>query len=154
MPHIIWRKSSRKKKISVASRLLGQHASHGSQFMLAASLAASTRFNTVWHQGLSNLIRLWWVFFHFCKGTPLLNGIRQNLSENTLSHDHLKFQLDLHNMNQLLTPITCGLETLEGQNTTCSDVFHIYIGFDIQIALSTNIARQHLTSSIADSLTS
>jgi len=26
-------------------------------------------------------------FFHFCEGTPLLNGIRQNLSENTLSQD-------------------------------------------------------------------
>jgi hypothetical protein len=26
-------------------------------------------------------------FFHFCEGTPLLNGNRQNLSENTLSQD-------------------------------------------------------------------
>src|SRR5882762_7278732 len=26
-------------------------------------------------------------FFHFCEGTPLLNRIRQNLSENTLSQD-------------------------------------------------------------------
>ena len=43
----------------------------------------------------------------------------------------LRFQLDLHNMNTLLTPIAHGLETLEGQNTTCSDVFHIYIGIAI-----------------------
>lgn len=42
--------------------------------------------------------------------------------------DCLKFQMDLHNVNQLLTPITRGLETLEGQNTTCSDVFHVYTG--------------------------
>lgn len=34
-------------------------------------------------------------------------------------------------MNQLLTPIAHGLETLEGQNTTCSDVFHIYIGIAV-----------------------
>ena len=42
--------------------------------------------------------------------------------------DCLKFQMDLHNVNSLLTPIARGLETLEGQNTTCSDVFHVYIG--------------------------
>ena len=34
-------------------------------------------------------------------------------------------------MNQLLTPIARGLETLEGQNTTCSDVFHVYIGIAV-----------------------
>jgi hypothetical protein len=45
--------------------------------------------------------------------------------------DCLKFQLDLHNVNQLLTPIARGLETLEGQNTTCSDVFHVYIGIAV-----------------------
>ena len=45
--------------------------------------------------------------------------------------DCLKFQLDLHNVNELLTPIACSLETLEGQNTTCSDVFHIYIGIAV-----------------------
>jgi hypothetical protein len=45
--------------------------------------------------------------------------------------DCLKFQLDLHNVNQLLTPITHGLETFERQNTTCSDVFHVYIGITV-----------------------
>ncbi|KZP29505.1 hypothetical protein FIBSPDRAFT_727407, partial [Athelia psychrophila] len=45
--------------------------------------------------------------------------------------DCLKFQMDLHNVNQLLTPITRGLETLEGQNTTCSDVFHVYTGIAV-----------------------
>jgi hypothetical protein len=34
-------------------------------------------------------------------------------------------------VNQLLTPIARGLETLEGQNTTCSDVFHVYIGIAV-----------------------
>lgn len=45
--------------------------------------------------------------------------------------DSLRFQLDLHNVNCLLTPIARGLETLEGQNTTCSDVFHVYVGIAI-----------------------
>ncbi len=31
----------------------------------------------------------------------------------------------------LLTPIDRGLETLEGQNTTCSDVFFVYVGIAI-----------------------
>ena len=31
----------------------------------------------------------------------------------------------------MLTPITCGLKTLEGQNTTCSNVLNIYIGIAI-----------------------
>jgi hypothetical protein len=34
-------------------------------------------------------------------------------------------------VNSLLTPIARGLETLEGQNTTCSDVFHVYIGIAV-----------------------
>jgi hypothetical protein len=31
----------------------------------------------------------------------------------------------------MLTPIARGLKTLEGQNTTCSDVLNIYIGIAI-----------------------
>ena len=42
-----------------------------------------------------------------------------------------KFLSDLHNINLLLTPIACGLKTLKGQNTTCSDVFNIWIGIAI-----------------------
>jgi hypothetical protein len=34
-------------------------------------------------------------------------------------------------VNSLLTPIARGLETLEGQNTTCSDVFHVYVGIAV-----------------------
>ena len=134
MRHIIWRKSLRKKKISVASRLLGQHASHHSQFTLAASLVASTRFNAAWRQGPSNLIRLRWVFIYlFLRRDSIAEwnqtkSIRKYLEPGP---DCLKFQLDLHNVNQLLTPIARGLETLEGQNTTCSDVFHVYIGIAV-----------------------
>ena len=42
------------------------------------------------------------------------------------------FHTQLHNINMLLTPIARGLQTLEGQNTTCSDVFHIFIGIAIR----------------------
>lgn len=41
------------------------------------------------------------------------------------------FRTQLHNINMLLTPIARGLQTLEGQNTTCSDVFHIFVGIAI-----------------------
>lgn len=34
-------------------------------------------------------------------------------------------------IDALMTPITRGLTTLEGQNTTCSDVFSIYVGIAI-----------------------
>jgi hypothetical protein len=74
-------------------------------------------------------------FFHFCEGTlesiaewNQTKPIRKYLEPGP---DCLKFQLDLHNVNQLLTPIARGLETLEGQNTTCSDVFHVYIGIAV-----------------------
>jgi hypothetical protein len=36
-------------------------------------------------------------------------------------------------VNLLLTPIARGLETLEGQNTTCSDVFHVYTGIAVNL---------------------
>ena len=54
-----------------------------------------------------------------------------------------KFLSDLHNINLLLTPIARGLKTLEGHNTTCSDVFNIWIG----IAISYNnvfASKSHL----------
>lgn len=38
------------------------------------------------------------------------------------------FLTGLHQVNLLLTPIARGLKTLEGQNTTCSDVFFVYVG--------------------------
>ena len=41
------------------------------------------------------------------------------------------FQIQLHHINLLLTPMDWGLQTLEGQNTTCSDVFSIFIGIAI-----------------------
>jgi hypothetical protein len=168
--------------------LLGQHASHHSQFTLAASLTASTWFNAVWHQGLSNLIQLQWVFFlHFCEGTPLLNGIRQNLSKNTLSQDWtvsnfswisttwINFSPPLHVAWSLLRDriwlvlmyftYTLVLQWILWQCFQTEVSFWVvqhslshhqarYWNFDIQIALSTNIARQHLTSSITDSITS
>ena len=173
----------------MASRLLGQHVSHRSRFTLAASLAASTRFNAVWHQGLSNLIQLRWVFFssHFCEGTPLLNGIRQNLSENTLSQDQtvssfswisttwISFSPPLHVAWRLLKDriqlvlmyfmYTLVLQWILWRCFQTEVSFRVvqhslshhrarYWNFDIQIALSTNIARQHLTSSVANSTTS
>ncbi|KAJ3804022.1 hypothetical protein EV368DRAFT_50609, partial [Lentinula lateritia] len=58
--------------------------------------------------------------------------------------DHLKFQLQLHNIDLLLQPIARGLQTLEGQNTTCSDVFFIFIG----IAIGFNRVFQDPTSKI------
>lgn len=42
-----------------------------------------------------------------------------------------QFLSDLHNINLMLSPIARGLKTLEGQNSTCSDVFNIYIGIAI-----------------------
>ncbi|KAJ7577932.1 hypothetical protein C8J56DRAFT_716091, partial [Mycena floridula] len=45
--------------------------------------------------------------------------------------DSFKFQAQLHHANMLLTPIARGLETLEGQNTTLSDVFAIFIGIAV-----------------------
>jgi hypothetical protein len=41
------------------------------------------------------------------------------------------FWIQLHHINLLLTPIDQGLQTLKGQNTTCSDVFAIFIGITI-----------------------
>ncbi|KAF7975533.1 hypothetical protein HWV62_9361 [Athelia sp. TMB] len=41
------------------------------------------------------------------------------------------FQAQLFTIDALLSPIARGLKTLEGQNTTCSDVFSIYIGIAI-----------------------
>jgi hypothetical protein len=41
------------------------------------------------------------------------------------------FCTQLHNISMLLTPIARGLQTLEGQNTMCSDVFHIFVGIAI-----------------------
>ncbi|KAJ3913026.1 ribonuclease H-like domain-containing protein [Lentinula edodes] len=58
--------------------------------------------------------------------------------------DCLKFQLQLHNIDLLLQPIAQGLQTLEGQNTTCSDVFFIFIG----IAIGFNCVFQDPTSEI------
>ena len=169
-------------KISVASRLLGQCASHHSQF----TLAASTRFNAASHQGLSNLIQLQWVFFSF-HFTLLLNGIRQNLSEGTLSQDWtvwnfswisttwINFSPPLHMAWRLLRDriklvlmyfmYTLVLQWILWQCFRTDVSFQViqhslshhqarYWNFDIQIALSTNITRQHLMSSIADSITS
>ncbi|KZP21944.1 hypothetical protein FIBSPDRAFT_739799 [Athelia psychrophila] len=45
--------------------------------------------------------------------------------------DCFEFQSQLIHINGLLTPIARGLETLEGQNTTCSDVLSIFIGIAI-----------------------
>ena len=38
-------------------------------------------------------------------------------------------------MNSLHTLIACGLETLEGQNTTCSDVFHVYVDIAVNFVM-------------------
>ena len=45
--------------------------------------------------------------------------------------DSYKFRTELHHINLLLTPIDRGLQTLEGQNTACSDVMAIFIGIAI-----------------------
>jgi hypothetical protein len=45
--------------------------------------------------------------------------------------ESFQFRIDLRNINQLLTPIDRGLQTLEGRNVTCSDVFAIFIGITI-----------------------
>lgn len=45
--------------------------------------------------------------------------------------DSLTFRGQLYQINLLLKPVARGLQTLEGQNTTCSDVFSIFIGIAI-----------------------
>ncbi|KAF8809453.1 hypothetical protein BYT27DRAFT_7222383 [Phlegmacium glaucopus] len=45
--------------------------------------------------------------------------------------DSYKFRTELHHINMLLTPIDRGLQTLEGQNTACSDVMAVFIGIAI-----------------------
>ncbi|KAJ3832016.1 hypothetical protein F5878DRAFT_548770, partial [Lentinula raphanica] len=45
--------------------------------------------------------------------------------------DWLKSLLDLNTIDLLLQPIARGLTTLEGQNTTCSDIFFVFIGIAI-----------------------
>jgi len=52
---------------------------------------------------------------------PLLKYIKQGPESFT-------FQMQLHNINLLLTPIDWGLKTLKGQNTMCSNVFSIFVG--------------------------
>jgi hypothetical protein len=46
----------------------------------------------------------------------------------------------------MLTPIAHGLKTLEGQNTTCSDVLNIYIG----IAIGYNVVFRDACKSTAN----
>ena len=50
---------------------------------------------------------------------------------NETGPESFTFRIQLHHINLLLTPINWGLQTLEGQNTTCSDVFSIFIGITI-----------------------
>jgi hypothetical protein len=60
--------------------------------------------------------------------------------------DSYKFRTELHHINMLLTPIDRGLQTLEGQNTTCSDVMAIFIGIVIGF---TAVFKDSCTSSTA-----
>jgi hypothetical protein len=117
----------------------------------------------------------------------LLNGNRQNLSENTLSQDrtvsnfswisttwinfsppsHVAWRLLRDRIRLVLMYFTYTLvlqwilwrcfQTEVNFRVIQHSLLHHrarYWNFDIQIALSTNIARQHLMSSIADSITS
>lgn len=54
---------------------------------------------------------------------PLLKYIR--------GPESFTFQLQLAQISLLLTPIARGLQTLEGQNTTCSDVWVVFTGIAI-----------------------
>ena len=184
MQHIIWRKNLSKKKISVTSRLWGQHASCYFQLMLAESLAASTQLNAVCHQGLSNLIWLQWVFFSFLWTDSIAEW---NQTKSILSQDQtvsnlswistmwMNFLPPLHAAWKLLRDriqlvlmyftYTLVLQWILWQCFQIEVNFWViqhlslhhwarYWNSDIQIALSMNIARQHLVSSITDSITS
>jgi len=63
--------------------------------------------------------------------------------------DSYKFRTKLHHINMLLTPIDQGLQTLEGQNTACSDVMAIFIG--IAIGFTTVFKDPCMSSTAADS---
>ncbi|KAJ7193229.1 hypothetical protein GGX14DRAFT_372062, partial [Mycena pura] len=47
------------------------------------------------------------------------------------SDDYDDFRRQLKHVGRLLDPIARGLQTLEGQQTTCSDVFFIWIGLGV-----------------------
>ncbi|KAJ3978726.1 hypothetical protein F5890DRAFT_1238675 [Lentinula detonsa] len=60
--------------------------------------------------------------------TPATKKLQKYIVYGT---DRLKLQIQLNHIDALLHPIACGLTTLEGQNTTCSDVFYVFIGIAI-----------------------
>ncbi|KAJ3740979.1 hypothetical protein DFH05DRAFT_1404969, partial [Lentinula detonsa] len=73
--------------------------------------------------------------------TPATKELRKYIVYGT---DRLKLQIQLNHIDALLHPIARGLTTLEGQNTTCSDVFYVFIG----IAIGFNRVFEDPTSDI------
>ncbi|KAF7982537.1 hypothetical protein HWV62_28166 [Athelia sp. TMB] len=64
---------------------------------------------------------------HF--NTKATAHLKQYIEHGT--QENFNFQQQLFNIDTLLSPIARGLKTLEGQHTTCSDVFSIFIGIAI-----------------------
>ena len=188
MRHIIWRKSLRKKRSAwhpgcwgnTLLIILNSRSQHLS-LPPPDSTLPGIRDHQIWYSCGEFL------FIYFCEGTPLLNGIRQNLFENTLSQDqtvsnfswisttwinfspplHVAWRLLRDRIQLVLMYFTCTLvlrwilwqcfRTEVSFWVAQHSLLHHqarYWNFDIQIALSTNIAKQHSTSSTADSITS
>ncbi|KAJ6613173.1 hypothetical protein B0H10DRAFT_1806083, partial [Mycena sp. CBHHK59/15] len=66
------------------------------------------------------------------------------------------FRLQLNQISRLLNPISRALKTLEGQNTTPSDIFLIYIGLAVAFQCAFNdpslsVAKRFLATSDIDS---
>ncbi|KAJ3982258.1 hypothetical protein F5890DRAFT_1444888, partial [Lentinula detonsa] len=106
----------------------------------------ATRFST-FHTHVQSIIRCFDAMERcLSKGclifdTPATKPLRKYIALGT---DRLRFQIELNHIDALLQPIARGLTTLEGQNTTCSDVFYVFVG----IAIGFNRVFEDPTSDI------
>ena len=90
----ILRKSSRKRRINVAFKLLGSLDFHHFQYTREAFLDVFTQFNAAWLQGLSSLIQLLWVLGLFIRdlSSDIVN--RPRLFVNTLNQDRIAWNFN------------------------------------------------------------
>ncbi|KAJ7588943.1 hypothetical protein C8J56DRAFT_1049873 [Mycena floridula] len=95
--------------------------------------AGATRFSTLSINAKS--VSRCWAAMQSCYelGKLKFTGKGFKKVENCLkvSADMFAFRTELHHVTSILSPIERGLRTLEGQNTTLSDVLSIFIGIAI-----------------------
>ncbi|KAJ6527323.1 hypothetical protein DFH09DRAFT_935685, partial [Mycena vulgaris] len=94
-------------------------------------IGGATRFSTFASHAASILRCLPFIEQCFTSGTIPFDtkGLRKFVQPGT--DENSKFRLQLNQIGRLLNPISRALKTLEGQNTTPSDIFFIYIGLAV-----------------------